>query len=118
MLDTNRDAIECASTEAKRRENARWRPPCGCDTFNTMADPLVYLWPLGLSVFVALTFAWVLIRGGRTGRLSLLRGGHVDRARFPAMFWMVAALYIVGGVVILTIAFGNFWAPLMRYWSH
>lgn len=82
-----------------------------------MADPLVYLWPLGVSVFVALTFVWVLIRGARTGRLSQIRGGHVDRVRSPAMFWIVAAIYVVSGVVILKIAFGNFWTPLMSYWS-
>jgi hypothetical protein len=80
-----------------------------------MADPLVFLWPLGVSVFVALAFAWVLIRGIRTGKLSQLRGGHIDRGRSAAMFWIVAAIYVVSGVVILAIAFGNFWKPLMGH---
>lgn len=88
-----------------------------CHNPTVLADPLVYLWPLGLSVFVALTFLWVLIRGARTGRLSQYRGGHVDRERSPAMFWIVAAIYVLSGVIILAIAFGNFWAPLMRYWN-
>jgi hypothetical protein len=79
-----------------------------------MADPLVYLWPLGMSAFVALAFAWVLIRGFRTGKLSQ-RGGQIDRGRSPAMFWIVAAIYLVSGVVILAIAFGNFWKPLMGH---
>jgi hypothetical protein len=29
------------------------------------------------------------------------------------MFWVVAATYVVGAVVILAIAFGNFWGPLL-----
>jgi hypothetical protein len=89
-----------------------------CHNQPVLADPLVYLWPLGVSVFIALTFLWVVIRGTRTGRLSQYRGGHIDRARFPAMFWFVAAIYIVSGAVILAIAFGNFWKPLMSYWGH
>ncbi len=74
---------------------------------------MIYLWPLGVSVVVVAAFTWVLIRGFRTGRLSQLRGGHVDRASHPAMFWIIAAFYVVSGVVILATAFGNFWKPFM-----
>jgi hypothetical protein len=80
-----------------------------------MADPLVYLWPLGVSLFVALAFAWIVIRGFRTGKLSQNRGGHIERERNPAMFWIVAIFYMVSAVVILAIAFGNFWKPLMGH---
>lgn len=80
-----------------------------------LADPLIYLWPLAVSVLVAAAFAWVLIRGFRTGKLSQLRGGHVDRASHPAMFWIVAAFYAVSGLVILVTAFGNLWKPFMGH---
>jgi hypothetical protein len=80
-----------------------------------MADPLIYLWPLGVSVFVAVAFAWVLIRGFRTGKLSQLRGGQADRASHPAMFWILAAAYVVSGLAILATAFGNLWKPFMGH---
>ena len=80
-----------------------------------LADPMIYLWPLGVSLFVAIVFAWVLIRGMRTGKLSQLRGGQVDRASHPAMFWILAAAYVVSGLVILVIAFGKLWKPFMGH---
>jgi len=78
-----------------------------------MADPLVYLWPLGLSVLVAAVFAWVLIRGMLTGKMSMRGPVPVTRDQSPVMFWMVGAIYVIGAVVILAIAFGKFWKPLM-----
>ncbi len=78
-----------------------------------MADPLVFLWPLGLSVFVAAAFVFVVIRGLLSGKLSMRGGTPVDRAKYPAMFWLVTAIYIIGGGAILYVAFDNFWQPFM-----
>jgi hypothetical protein len=39
----------------------------------------------------------------------------VDRASHPAMFWILAAAYVVSGLVILVIAFGKLWKPFMGH---
>jgi hypothetical protein len=31
------------------------------------------------------------------------------------MFWIVAATYVISGVIILALAFGNFWKPMMGH---
>lgn len=80
-----------------------------------MADPLVFLWPLGMSLFVGAALAWVVIRGIRTGRMSMRGPVPVTRDRSPVMFWVVAAIYVVSAVVVVAIAFGNFWRPLLGH---
>ena len=82
-------------------------------TIGAVADPLVFLWPLGLSVFVAAAFVFVVIRGLRSGKLWMRGGTPVDRDKYPAMFWLVTTIYIVGGAAILFVAFDNFWQPFM-----
>jgi hypothetical protein len=78
-----------------------------------MADPLVFLWPLGLSVFIAAAFAFAVIRGLLSGKLPMRGGIPAERDKHPAIFWLVTAIYVVGGVVIVATAFSNFWRPFM-----
>jgi hypothetical protein len=77
-----------------------------------LADPLVYLWPIGVSLFVAAAFAFVIIRGLATGRTNARTGRPVDRERHPLTFWLLAALYVASAIAILAVAFGIFWGPL------
>ena len=90
-----------------------WRGANTCGTTGIVADRFVFLWPLGLSVFVVAAFAFTVIRGLRSGKLWMLGGMPVDRDRYPAMFWLVTAIYVVGGGAILYVAFDKFWQPFM-----
>ena len=78
-----------------------------------LADPLVYLWPLGITLFVAATFAWVVMRGLRTGKMRTQAGNPVDLERHPVTFWLLGIIYALSALVILAVAFGNFWKPFV-----
>lgn len=46
-----------------------------------------------MALFGAVLFMWCLVTGIRSGLMPIFRSLEISRARFPAVYWVLAALY-------------------------
>jgi hypothetical protein len=71
-----------------------------------------FFWIFAIAFAVAATFAWVLVRGLRSGVLPQYRGGWVVRERNPGWYWITAAIYALGALGIAAIPIWSLWRYL------